>query len=297
MTNLHSAKRRRLVQPSQSSPRADVEYQSPSELVLVGFAEEREQHVLDAGHLPDETDRRHRRRRHRLPHTQDDSGLALSARREPRLTAVHSDLMVPATRPVRVLVASVGNPGPYLTTRHSAGHILNKLLASHLNFPSFQKSKPYSGSISSGNDVGRPELTLWQSSNMMNESGIGLLKAWKAFTCTPSDAITSLIVLHDELETAPGVLKVRRGPEGSARGHNGIKSVINTLRGAAVLPELGDKFIRIGVGIGRPMSRERDDVSAYVLGQVTKGERDGIQARVGEVEKLLQNEITRISSG
>ncbi|RMZ90217.1 hypothetical protein DV736_g2543, partial [Chaetothyriales sp. CBS 134916] len=312
-----TTKQRRRVQPPQSSPRADVESQSPSELVLEGFAEERRQHGPDAGHLPDETNPR--RRRHRLQRSQDGHGLAFSALQEPRLTHVtptHSDPatyttwgrqdtprthssvppMIP-TRPVRVLVASIGNPGPYLTTRHSAGHILNKLLASHLNFPFFQKSKLYSGSISSGNDVGRPELTLWQSNNMMNESGIGLLKAWRAFTHFPSDAITGLVVLHDELETASGVLKVRRGPEASARGHNGIKSVLSTLRGAAVLPELGDKFIRIGVGIGRPMSRERDDVSAYVLGQVTKGEKDGIQERVGDVEKLLQNEIMRISSG
>ncbi|RMZ78560.1 hypothetical protein DV738_g3838, partial [Chaetothyriales sp. CBS 135597] len=203
-----------------------------------------------------------------------------------------------STGPVRVLVASIGNPGRYLATRHSAGHILNKLLAAHLNLPSFQKSKLYSGSISSGSDVGRPELTLWQSGHMMNESGIGLLKAWKAFSAAPlssPDSILGLVVLHDELETAPGVLKVRRGPEGSARGHNGIKSVINSLRGAGVLPELGDKFIRVGVGIGRPMSRERDDVSTYVLSPVTKGERDGIEERVSDVDRLLQTEIMRIS--
>ncbi|RMD40437.1 hypothetical protein DV735_g4691, partial [Chaetothyriales sp. CBS 134920] len=204
-----------------------------------------------------------------------------------------------APGPVRVLVASIGNPGRYAATRHSAGHILNKLLAAHLGLPVFQKSKPYSGSIACGSDVGRPELTLWQSGHMMNESGIGLLKAWRAFSSpsSSSDSILGLVVLHDELETAPGVLKVRRGPDGSARGHNGIKSVIGSLRGAGVLPELGDRFVRVGVGIGRPLSRERGDVSTYVLSPVTKGEKDGIEARVAEVDRLLQAEIMRISSG
>ena len=130
----------------------------------------------------------------------------------------------------------------------------------------------------------------------MNISGVGLLKAWKEFTKSSSDAIPGLVVLYDELETTPGVLKVRRGPEGSARGHNGIKSVINSLRGAAVLPALGESFVKIGIGIGRPQSRDKDVVSAYVLGQVTRAERDGIEGRVGELEGILQSEMARIGS-
>ena len=103
-------------------------------------------------------------------------------------------------------------------------------------------------------------------------------------------------MLHDELETSPGVLKVRQGPEVSERGHNGIKSVINSLRGAGLLSTLGERFVRIGVGIGRPQSREKDAVSAYVLGQITWAEKEGIEARVGELEGILQTEMARIGS-
>lgn len=203
--------------------------------------------------------------------------------------------MVPG-RPVRLLVASLGNTAPYSTTRHSAGHVLIKTLASHLNFPSFQKSKVYTGSISTGADIGRPQYTLWQSGSLMNVSGVGLLKAWKEFTKSTGGDVPGLVVLHDELESSPGTLKFRRGPESSAKGHNGIKSVVNSLRGAGVLSTLGERFVKIGIGIGRPQSREKDQVSAYVLGQITRAERDGIEGCVGELEGILQHEIARIGS-
>ena len=131
---------------------------------------------------------------------------------------------------------------------------------------------------------------------MMNVSGAGLMKAWKEFSKSPSDAVPGLVVLHDELETAPGVLKLRRGAESSAKGHNGIKSVVNSLRSASVLPGLGDRFVKIGIGIGRPQSREKDVVSAYVLGQVTRAERDGIEGRVPELEGMLRDEMARMGS-
>jgi peptidyl-tRNA hydrolase, PTH1 family len=130
----------------------------------------------------------------------------------------------------------------------------------------------------------------------MNVSGKGLLVAWKEFVSQQRNApgaVMGLVVLHDELETAPGHLKVRRG-EGSAKGHNGIKSVQASLQGGRVLVGLGDRFVKIAIGIGRPSSREKDDVSAFVLGQVTGKERQGIEGRVGELDMVLQQEIERM---
>ena len=129
----------------------------------------------------------------------------------------------------------------------------------------------------------------------MNISGTGLLKAWKEFGSLQqnSDVVTGLVVLHDELETAPGQLKPRRG-EGSAKGHNGIKSVQASLKGGNELQKLGNNLVKIGIGIGRPVSREKDDVSAFVLGQVTAKERQGIEGRVGELDMILQQEIERM---
>ena len=122
------------------------------------------------------------------------------------------------------------------------------------------------------------------------------MKAWKEYVTLQRnqvDVVTGLVVLHDELEMAPGQLKLRRG-EGSAKGHNGIKSVQASLKGGNVLSAWGDRFVKIGIGIGRPVSREKDDVSAFVLGQVTGKEREGIEGRVGELDRILQQEMERI---
>ena len=60
---------------------------------------------------------------------------------------------------------------------------------------------------------------------------------------------------------------------GSAKGHNGIKSVVGSLGGA--------ELVKIGVGIGRPESRDSGAVASYVLKKMTAAEvmrvRDGAQ--------------------
>ncbi|KAK7894205.1 hypothetical protein LTR67_005963 [Exophiala xenobiotica] len=205
-------------------------------------------------------------------------------------------------RQVRLLIASIGNPPPYHTTRHSAGHLLLKTLATHMSLPPPSRSKLLgSGSASLGSDRGCPEYTLWQSASLMNVSGAGTLKAWKQFNTTlhpasaspDSDVVTALVILHDELESSTGTIKLRRG-ESSPKGHNGIKSIQASLKSASMLPSMGDRFIKIGIGIGRPQSREKDDVSAWVLGQVTSAERAKIDAAADSVMAVLKSEIVRL---
>lgn len=204
-----------------------------------------------------------------------------------------------ATRPASLLVASLGNPPPYHSTRHSAAHIVLRALQSSMNLPSFaQKSKPYGGGhVSVGADAGRPEFTLYQSSVQMNVSGPPLLKAWKHFAGQQdfTNRIPGLVVLHDEMEIQPGSIKVRRG-NGSAKGHNGIKSVQNSFSEGGVLDALGDRFVKIAIGVGRPAggSRQSNDVSAYVLGQLTSREKQELEAVAGQIEGVLYQELARI---
>lgn len=204
-----------------------------------------------------------------------------------------------ASRSASFLVASLGNPPPYHSTRHSAAHIVLRALQSSMNLPSFaQKSKSYGGGhVCLGTDVGRPEFTLYQSAVQMNVSGPPLLKAWKHFAGQQDIAgrTPALVVLHDEMEIQPGSIKVRRG-NGSAKGHNGIKSVQNSFSGGGLLDALGDRFVKIAIGIGRPAggSRQSNDVSAYVLGQLTSREKDGLDAVAGQVEGVLYQELARI---
>lgn len=178
-----------------------------------------------------------------------------------------------------LFIASLGNPPPtYRNTLHSAGHTLLSSLQNHLAYPPFAKSRAHSNGLLSSRD----HLTLWQSPTLMNVSGPAVAKAWKAFLQDlPNEERTEakLIVVHDELESPLGKIKIKAG--GSAKGHNGLKSCMSSLGGMA--------FTRIGVGVGRPQSRESRDVANYVLRKMSPAEMQKVTAGLDEVmEALIQ---------
>lgn len=115
----------------------------------------------------------------------------------------------------------------------------------------------------------------------MNVSGPALATAWRAFlkdlAGLEEKAKARLVVLHDELEAPLGQIKVKYG--GSVKGHNGLKSCVSNLRGL--------EFVRVGVGIGRPASRESGDVAAYVLRKMKPEEMRKIEGGVEEVLEVL----------
>jgi peptidyl-tRNA hydrolase, PTH1 family len=227
----------------------------------------------------------------RLP--RHDSITSRGSRPLPRIYSMPAPL---SGSSARLFIASLGNPPPLHTTRHSAGHIALRSLISYLDFPSLQRDPSYAGGAISVSP-GVPTYTFYQSPTYMNTSGPTLLKAWRSFSSVHGLAANSgLIVLHDELELPLGQLKLKSG-NSSAKGHNGIKSVQASLQGAGLMDRLGQNFVRIGVGIGRPVSREREDVSQFVLGQMTTGEKAKVEGAVNVLESLLVKEAERIGRG
>ena len=114
----------------------------------------------------------------------------------------------------------------------------------------------------------------------MNVSGKSVATAWKGFLRNLYDnerSTAKLVVVHDDLESPLGKVKIKKG--GSAKGHNGIKSCVSALGGM--------EFIRIGVGIGRPESRDPRDVSNYVLRKMTSTEQEKFRQGAGEVMTML----------
>lgn len=175
----------------------------------------------------------------------------------------------------RLLVCSIGNPGTYLNTLHSAGHTVLATLAASLAYPSFQKSKAHgNGLISEG-----PDFTLWQSPSLMNISGAGIAKAWRQFQKESNGASTRLVVIHDELQLPLGQVKIKSGKLSPA-GHNGLKSIRDLMGGV--------EYTRIGVGIGRPESRDPNIVASYVLRKMSAQERNAIEGSTGRVEMELR---------
>ena len=121
-----------------------------------------------------------------------------------------------------------------------------------------------------------------------------------------------LVILHDELEATPGKLAIRRGGSESAslRGHRGLISVMESLRGKGLYPPSPSSspyphttpssssaiisplsILRVGVGIGRPASRNRGDVSNYVLTEMTSSDLGAVKGAAGSVADLLVDEL------
>ena len=126
---------------------------------------------------------------------------------------------------------------------------------------------------------------LWQSPYFMNISGKGVYKAWKTWSGSIDETAGKprLVVIYDELEKALGTVTLRTDPQASAKGHNGLKSI---MQHPAKPP-----FARIGVGIGRPESRESEDVANYVLRKMTPAEKMKVEGAVDQViEKLREVE-------
>ncbi|KAG5940978.1 hypothetical protein E4U53_007516 [Claviceps sorghi] len=162
----------------------------------------------------------------------------------------------------RFLVVSLGNPLPKYESLHSAGHFALNGLPSVLHQPAFRETVVGKARclVSQG-----PKYTLVQSPTLMNVSGPFVARAWQEMIKQHDASSLSLVLVHDELEKTFG--DVRLTPwDRSPRGHNGIKSVKNSLsqNKYPVSP-----FVRIAIGIGRPVERDAATVSRYVLDRIS----------------------------
>ena len=114
----------------------------------------------------------------------------------------------------------------------------------------------------------------------MNLSGPAVALAWKSFLKdlnVEERHRARLVIMHDELEAPLGKIKVTKG--GSAKGHNGLKSCITSFG--------GKEFWKIGVGIGRPASRESKAVADYVLKKMTPAEIEKVTSGAEEAAIAL----------
>ncbi|GME46466.1 Peptidyl-tRNA hydrolase [Neofusicoccum parvum] len=189
-----------------------------------------------------------------------------------------------------LFIASIGNPPPtYAHTLHSAGHTLLDAVRDARAFPAWQKDRlhanglvsrqaeagvarnfswvpgivaPGGGKKAGGVADGEEDWTLWQSPSLMNVSGKALAQAWGRWKRENREGV--LVVLHDELERGLGKVVVRRG--GSARGHNGLKSI------AAQLPGMHNKRKRRvpdeGVCKGETLTNRFCDMMNAVLSHI-----------------------------
>ncbi|AXT28557.1 aminoacyl-tRNA hydrolase [Ruegeria sp. AD91A] len=153
------------------------------------------------------------------------------------------------------LFVGLGNPGQkYARNRHNIGFMAVDRIAEDHGFGPW-KSK-FQGEISEGR-VGSEKILLLKPQTFMNRSGQSVGEAMRFYKLDSTD----VVVFHDELDLAPGKVRVKAG--GGHAGHNGLRSIHD---------HIGAAYDRVRLGIGHPGRKEM--VSAYVLSDFAKSEAD-----------------------
>ena len=155
------------------------------------------------------------------------------------------------------LVVGLGNPGEeYARTRHNLGHAVVDLLAAKWG-SSFSRSGFLDGLVADASPEGLPRVRLVKPTSFMNLSGPVYVRALKVFEAEPKDAL----IVVDDFMLDFGRLRFRA--EGSSGGHNGLKSVEESL-GTRAYPRL-----RVGIG---PVPGRRDPAD-FVLARYDAAQR------------------------
>lgn len=178
-----------------------------------------------------------------------------------------------------ILIAGLGNPGKkYEKTRHNLGFRVVDLLAERWKLDHYDAR--FDGEIGKGAPRGKHVLLL-KPQTFMNLSGTSVA-ACARFHKIPPEHVWAI---HDDLDLPLGHLRIRL--EGSAGGHNGVKSIIERLG--------TPKFVRFRVGVGRPSTPI--PIEDYVVQPFGPDERETAQAMVARtadaVETALQDGLTR----
>lgn len=163
------------------------------------------------------------------------------------------------------LIVGLGNPGDnYARTRHNVGFRTADALAAALGVK-IDRAK-YRGLTAQAVWQGQ-KLLLLKPQTFMNLSGLSVMDATRFYKLPPE----RVIVLFDDISLDVGRLRVRA--DGSAGGHNGIKSIIGSLN--------SQSFPRVKIGVGAKPHPDYD-LADWVLSNFTQ-----------EEEKLLGPAVER----
>ena len=153
------------------------------------------------------------------------------------------------------IFAGLGNPGAkYAGNRHNIGFMALDRIAEEHGFGPWKAR--FQGEVAEGR-LGSEKVILLKPTTFMNLSGQSVGEAMRFYKLEPED----VTVFHDELDLAPGKLKVKTG--GGHAGHNGLRSMH---------AHIGENYRRVRLGIGHP--GRKDLVSHYVLHDFAKADQD-----------------------
>jgi PTH1 family peptidyl-tRNA hydrolase len=165
------------------------------------------------------------------------------------------------------LVVGLGNPGKeYERTRHNAGFWLVERFAVSSGV-ALRKDPKYQALV--GRIEGGAWLLLPQS--FMNASGRAVQMLAGFFKVKPEE----ILVVHDELDFAPGTARIKQG--GGIAGHNGLRDISQRIG--------SHDYWRLRLGVGRPDAGA--DLADYVLHKPPLEEKQAIDASIDNALALL----------
>jgi PTH1 family peptidyl-tRNA hydrolase len=174
------------------------------------------------------------------------------------------------------LIVGLGNPGKeYENTRHNAGFMAVDFLAEHYGFEPF-KTLDKGKSVTTKGEIAGEKVILIKPQSFMNLSGIPTQALAAYFKIGRED----IIAVYDEADLPFGELRIRT--DGSAGGHNGVKSLIEKLG--------GDDFIRIRLGI-KPDKPFRGALEDYVLGKLDALQKASLNHVINDLPEVIETLI------
>ena len=163
------------------------------------------------------------------------------------------------------LLVGLGNPGgQYEGNRHNIGFMALDAIARANGITQFRAK--HGGLLAEGN-IGGEKVILHKPQTFMNRSGDSVQQVAQFYKIAPAD----IIVLYDELDLAPGKVRVKVG--GGNGGHNGLRSID---------PQIGTGYKRVRLGIGHP---GKEFVTHHVLGDFAKADSDWVTPLLDAVGK------------
>jgi PTH1 family peptidyl-tRNA hydrolase len=129
------------------------------------------------------------------------------------------------------------------------------------------------GKLGQGFDA--PKLVLAKSFGYMNTSGGPVANLLKFYDLKPEQ----LIVIHDELDIDAATIKIKFS--GGHGGHNGLRDIISAI---------GNDFIRLRVGIGRPPGRM--DTADFVLQNFNSTEKEELPTTLEIAADMVESIVT-----
>ncbi|HEX9183913.1 MAG TPA: aminoacyl-tRNA hydrolase, partial [Burkholderiales bacterium] len=163
------------------------------------------------------------------------------------------------------LIVGLGNPGKeYERTRHNAGFWLVERLALARGV-ALKKDNHYQALVAR-------EGGLWlvMPQTFMNASGRAVQMLAGFFKIPPEE----ILVVHDELDFAPGTARLKQG--GGIAGHNGLKDISQRLG--------SHDYWRLRLGVGRPAGKDGAD---YVLEKPPAEEREAIEGSIARALEVM----------